>query len=345
MRTRTLLILAVSLAACGREAPPALTVGPVSFTEDQLLGLSDARRAMLADLAAFGLAVADSSAAELGAPFVREQTDDRLLEILAAELTLEKHGVGTADLEAIYRARPDWELTVQQILVYSEPWQDADQRHAAEAKAEHALSLLKSGEDFPKVEADLAAEGGPEARQGVLPPGRQGSWVPEFWAAALALQPGQLSPVTQTQYGFHVIKLLDRKIVPFVEARSQVARRVAKTLDAPEAVLHDWETSKGSDADARRAAALDEAHRRGLEVPEAERNEIQRSWDDEAADWTLQLGFAYGATPDQVGRAALAALGRSGQDAEIARRELSGHDDVLSARYPVVLGTPRNGEP
>ncbi|HEX9710833.1 MAG TPA: peptidyl-prolyl cis-trans isomerase, partial [Candidatus Thermoplasmatota archaeon] len=79
----------------------------------------------------------------------------------------------------------------------------------------------------------LAEEPGGEARAGLLPPGREGAWVPEFWAAALALEPGELSPVAETQYGYHVLRLEGRTIVPFPEARSVVARRVARTLVDP----------------------------------------------------------------------------------------------------------------
>ncbi len=274
-------LLALCLAACGHEAPPALTVGPVAFTKDELLGLSESRRETLADLTAFGLAVSDSTAGRLGAPLVEQWKDDRLLDILAAELTLEKHDVGRAQLERAYRANPEWELTVQHILVFSERWRDAGHRRAAQAKATEALAMLKGGRDFPEVEAALAAEGGPEARQGVLPPGREGAWVPEFWAAAVALEPGELSPVTETEYGFHVIKLLDRKVVPFEEARTAVARRVAQKLEDPRGVLGEWMGSAGADDASRRAAALDEAGRRGLEVPAPERAELQRQWDDQ----------------------------------------------------------------
>ena len=46
-------------AACGSEPPPALTVGAVSYSESELLGLSESRRNTLADLAAFGQAIAE----------------------------------------------------------------------------------------------------------------------------------------------------------------------------------------------------------------------------------------------------------------------------------------------
>jgi PPIC-type PPIASE domain len=237
---RSTLVLSLALVGCGADAPPALTVGPVSFTADQLLGLSEARRASLAELTAFALAVADSSTVELGAPLLRLRENDRLLDILAAELTLEKNGVTDAALEARYRADPEWELTVRHILFFSERWRDAEHRAEAKAKAERALDALRGGADFAETAARLSEEPGAEGRQGLLTPGREGSWVPEFWAAALALEPGEISPVTETEYGYHILRLEDRSMVPFAEARSVIARAVANRIEDPAPVLGMW---------------------------------------------------------------------------------------------------------
>jgi len=337
--------LVAALAACSEQAIPALTIGPIAYTEEQLLGLSPSRREALADLAAFGLAVADSSTAALGAPLVAAWTDDRLLDVLAAELTLERLGVGDGELLDAYREDPIWELTVRHILVFSERWRDPAHRAAAEQRAARALTLLREGLDFPEVEARLAAEPGAEARAGLLPPGREGAWVPEFWRAALALEPGELSLVTETQYGFHVLRLEDRGLVPFAEARGTVARRFAAALVDPRTVLDAWMAERGADEAERREAALAEARARALDVPEAERAEIARRWDDQATAWAAALGFTFGRTPDQVAEAALAALGATGQGADIARRELAAHSDLLRARYPVSSGTGGDAQP
>lgn len=52
----------------------------------------------------------------------------------------------------------------------------------------------------------------------------------EFWNAALALEVGEVSPVVETQYGFHVLRLEDRVSIPFEEARGTVALDVAEML-------------------------------------------------------------------------------------------------------------------
>lgn len=342
MRTSILLAGTVA-AACGAPEPPAIVVGQVSFTEDQLLGLSPERRETLAYLAAFGLAVADSTTADLGAPLVRSWEEDRLLEILAAELTLEKNGIEDAVLEARYLTDPEWELTVRHILFFSERWRSPSHRAEAEAKAGRAVEALVAGADFAQTAAQLSEEPGAEGRQGLLTPGREGSWVPEFWAAALALEPGEISSVTETQYGYHILRLEDRQIVPFGEARSVIAREVADRIEDPVAVLETWmedaiaRAMDPLDQDQGHREALGEADRRGLAVPESERAELARRWEDQAYQWSVALGFGYGLSAEQVGLAALEALARSAQNANIARSAVQLHSDLFHQRYEIQL--------
>lgn len=332
----TLTLAALGAVACGPESPPAVSVDGIAFSEEQLLGVSDERRETLAYLAAFGLAVADSSTAELGRPLVEEWADDRRLQTLGAELVLEERGVGDDVLRSRYLTDPEWELTVRHILFFSERWRSAAHRTEAEAKAERALERLKGGADFAQTAAELSEEPGAEGREGLLNPGREGSWVPEFWAAALALEPGEISPVTETQYGYHILRLEERQVVPFEEARASVVREVARQIADPVTTVDAWLDEQGLEGeDARRAAALAEADRRGITATVAARAELERRWDDLVYQWTITFDFRYGLTPEQVGQAALAALAESGQNADIARRELRDHARLFERRYDI----------
>jgi PPIC-type peptidyl-prolyl cis-trans isomerase-like protein len=339
-RKRPVVAALVALVAlsCGEAAPPAITVGPVAYTQDQLLGLSDARKADLVRLTAFALAVSDSTTDVLGASLVDRWAEDRLFDILAADLTLEKNGVGDDVLEAQYLTDPEWELTVRHILFFSERWRSSEHRAEAAAKAARAMELLRGGADFAETAATLSEEPGAEGRQGLLEPGREGSWVPEFWAAALALQPGDISPVTETQYGYHILRLDDRLIVPFVEGRSVIARDIADRIEDPAAVLSAWlEGTGAADEESRRAAVLVESGARGLSVPDGERAELARAWDNQTYQWANQLGLSYGLTSEGVGAAALAALANPAQNAGLARSALAEHDALLRDRYEITM--------
>jgi len=328
------IVLAV---ACGG-SPSALTVGPVSYSEEQLLGLTEARRRALADLTALGLSIADSTTSDLGRPLVDGWTEDRLLEILAAELVLAANDVGDDVLEARYLTDPRWELEVRHILFFSERWRSPEHRAEARAKAERALSSLRAGADFASTAAALSEEPGAEGREGLLTPGREGSWVPEFWAAALALQPGGISPVTETQYGYHILRLEERRVVPFEEARSGVAREVARRIADPDDALERWLSEQMTDPVTARRNALAEAASRGLSVPPEERTELERTWEDQVYQWSAALGFRYGLAPTQVAEAALTALASPAQGAQLARNEVVEHRALFEARYEIALG-------
>jgi len=337
-RLTSVLVASALLASCGGDAPPAIAVGPVTYSEDELLGISEARRQSLAEMTAFGLAVADSTTDTLGAPLVDEWVEDRRLEILGAELVVEANDVGDDVLEARYLADPQWELTVRHILFFSERWRSPSHRAEAEAKAERALESLREGADFPATAAALSEEPGAEGREGLLTPGREGAWVPEFWAAATALDPGEISPVTETQYGYHILRLEDREVVPFDEARSVVVRDVAAEIGAPGAALEEWMDEAADTPEAQRAAALAEADARGITVPEGERAELARTWEDTVYRWSATLGFRYWMGPDAVAEAALAALSDPAQGTGLVREELSEHRDLLEARYDIRVG-------
>ncbi|MDH3207816.1 MAG: peptidyl-prolyl cis-trans isomerase [Gemmatimonadota bacterium] len=343
MKGRKAVAILATLWCCGGSEPAAVSVGPIEYSEGQLLGLSVARRASLAELTAFGLAVADSSTAALGAPLVERWIDDRRLEILAAELLLEQAGVEDDVLEARYLTTPRWELTVRHILFFSERWRSAPHREAALAKAERALESVRAGADFASTAAALSEEPGAEGRQGLLTPGREGSWVPEFWAAALRLEPGEISSVTETQYGYHILRLEDRKVVPFEEARSMVVRTVADEIGDPAQVLAAWMVDAAEGDDAQRAAALEEADARSITLPEGERAELERVWDDMVYRWSATLAFRNGMSPAEVAQAAMVALSDPSQGTGLVRDEISQHRELLDARYDLRIGRGAEG--
>jgi hypothetical protein len=228
---QTLAVAAVVLTAgCGE--PPVLEVDRIGYTEDDLGALGALQTRQLATLTAFGLATADGRLGDVAAPFVARDIRFLLLQRAALEVGAHDAGLDEVALRARYERAPRHELTVRHLVVVSERWRPPVVRDSARARAREALMRARAGEPFVALVAEYSDEVGAEERGGLLQPGREGSWVPEFWLAAQSLEVGALSDVVETEYGFHVLRLESRKPVPFEDARDEVLREAVGLADA-----------------------------------------------------------------------------------------------------------------
>ena len=108
------------------------------------------------------------------------------------------------------QAAEDLRYHVRHIVFLVPKNGDAATDKAAKEKAEQALVKLKAGADFAKLAQEISE--GPSAKQGGdLGFFKPGDMVPAFENAATALKVGAISEPVRTPFGWHIIKLVEKK--------------------------------------------------------------------------------------------------------------------------------------
>jgi len=123
------------------------------------------------------------------------------------------------------------EVRARHILIKLPPAADEKARAAARTKAEDVLAKVKKGADFAKLAQDVSEDPGTASKGGDLGLFSRGHMVPAFDAAAFALEPGAVSDVVETPFGFHIIKV-EEKLPGGQKPLDAVRDEIVKTLSA-----------------------------------------------------------------------------------------------------------------
>jgi len=81
----------------------------------------------------------------------------------------------------------------------------------AQAKIDGLLKRVRDGEDFAKLAREYSEDPGSASKGGELGFIQRGDFVREFEEAAFSLQPNEISGVVRSQFGLHIIQLIDRR--------------------------------------------------------------------------------------------------------------------------------------
>lgn len=182
----------------------------------------------------------ESTLSELG--LTNEQISSFLKAFLLANAAVEKQkaAVDVADEEVrtFYEEKKDTLYTFQADVVRaSHILLPPDQAE----KAKDVAAKARGGDDFAALAKEYSTDPGSAQQGGELGYFAQAGMVAEFASAAFAMQPGEISDPVQTEYGWHVIKLADRKgpgALSFEEAASDIRNRLLPQKQ--DQAVDDW---------------------------------------------------------------------------------------------------------
>jgi hypothetical protein len=133
---------------------------------------------------------------------------------VATRLALE--GADQAKLRAAYEQNiaAYTTLTVDHILVKT--------KAEAEQVYRQVTAPGATRQDFLALAEQVSIDPSAKQNSGALPASPASQYVGEFADAAIALEPGQISRPVHTQFGWHVIRLVDKQVTPFDQVRDQL---------------------------------------------------------------------------------------------------------------------------
>jgi len=151
--------------------------------------------------------------------------------------------ISDAEVQAYYDANPNLYSTTQvaasHILV-------KDEETAKQIRTE----LEQHPDRFAALATEKSTDTGSAKKGGELGLFGQGRMVPEFDKAAFALQPGQISQPVKTRYGYHIIKVTERKEgerKPFDQVKEQIRTTLRNQRLQEQVDGHFAELKKGAD--------------------------------------------------------------------------------------------------
>jgi peptidyl-prolyl cis-trans isomerase C len=136
--------------------------------------------------------------------------------------------------EAVKQIGEEKEVHARHIL-FRVPAGDEKASKEAEDKLKAVIARLKKGEDFAKVAGEVTEDPSGKANGGDLGYFSKDQMVPEFSEAAFKLEQGQISEPVKTQFGWHVIKVEDKRVKQapkFEEVKPQIENFVVRKAQA-----------------------------------------------------------------------------------------------------------------
>ena len=169
------------------------------------------------------------------------------------------------------KAIKDFEVTDEEVKAYyDQASKELEASHILVESPEEAQAIyeqLRAGGDFAAIATEKSKDPGSAAKGGELGWFTVGTMVPEFNDAAYALEVGEISEPVQSQHGFHIIKLTNKRDVEGYGTLEEKKEEIIKAIKDQKAATIQWETVEArlieeakvdiKDADLKAAFGLD----------------------------------------------------------------------------------------
>ena len=167
--------------------------------------------------------------------------DQQVLPMLVTDADIEAEAHKIYD-QTVKQIGPDGLVKTAHILIQVNQQATPAEHQAAKLRADSVYKALKAGADFAELAKKVSQDPGSARQGGELPFVQRGQLVKEYEDVAFGLQPGQMSEVVQSAYGYHVILVKERKmlepfefhhdaILKFIEQRNMRDRIAGQKVD------------------------------------------------------------------------------------------------------------------
>lgn len=175
-----------------------------------------------------GAMARDSTLAQLDLqPLLDQYVEQRTFAQLRGQVLTADTVISDAELHKLFDEQaPGLRVHARHVLLAFPDSATPAQRDSVWALARGIRQRAVSGEDFAKLAREYSQDPGSAQQGGDLGWFSAGSMVKPFEDAAFKLQPGQISPVTETLFGLHIIKVEERQTPSFDEQAPQFRRQV-----------------------------------------------------------------------------------------------------------------------
>lgn len=139
--------------------------------------------------------------------------DQQLLPAMVTDEDMEREAHRIYD-ETVDRIGPDGLIQTAHILLRVPQQGSEEELAAAKVRIDSVYNALQKGADFSELATKVSQDPGSARQGGLLPFVQRGQLVKEFEDAAFALKDsGQISPIVQSPFGYHIIQLRGRKML------------------------------------------------------------------------------------------------------------------------------------